>query len=164
MEKPDERLFAADLASAEFRSGVIKGWWGFRDTELLPADLKWPRTLLWIAAAARINAPDHYFFALDVAGYRAASPTGALWDPIEKSRLELSKWPKGGSGTRFARVFRTDWQGGIAFYHPYDRVAAGSHGQWRADQPHLVWTANHTIVDYLAEFHALLQSGDYLGI
>jgi hypothetical protein len=78
--------------------------------------------------------------------------------------LALEKRPKGRPGSRFAKVFRTDWEGGRAFYHPYDRAAANSHADWPSTQPHLVWNANHTIVDYLAEFHALLNSGDYLGV
>ena len=90
--------------------------------------------------------------------------TGTFWDPASNSTLEFAKRPKGKPESRVARVFMTDWESGRAFYHPYDRVAAQSHGNWPAEQPHLVWTANHTIVDYLTEFHALLNSGDYIGI
>lgn len=164
MNRPDQRLFDADVAGAEFRIGLMNGWWGLADGESLPAELKWPHALLWIAAPSRENAPSRYHLRLDLAGYRAASPTGAFWDVENQVRLPLEKWPKGKVGTRFAKVFRTDWENGVAFYHPYDRFAAGSHGEWPKAQPHLVWTGNHTIVDYLAEFHTLLQCGDYLGV
>jgi hypothetical protein len=165
MELPDKRLFEVDIVSAEFRNGAVNGWWGVADGDTLPAAaVTWPRTVLWIAAAPRDNAPDRYYVSLDVAGYKSVAPTGTFCDLATGSTLEVAKRPKGRPGSRFARVFRTDWEGGRAFYHPYDRVAANSHQDWPSTQPHLVWSANHTIVDYLAEFHALLNSGDYLGV
>jgi hypothetical protein len=163
MESPDQRLFAADLLSAEFRNGVVNGWWGVPATDVPPADMKWPQVILWMAAAARENAPDRFYVSLDAAGYRSVPPTGTFWDPATKSALEVARRPKGKAESRFARVFRTDWNN-AAFYHPYDRVAAESHKQWATEQPHLIWDSNHTIVDYLAEFHGLLQSGEYLGV
>jgi len=163
VEAPDQRLFEADLLSAEFRNGVMKGWWDMPEKDMVPADLAWPQTILWIAAAARQNAPDRFYISLDVAGYRSVPPTGTFWDPSTKAALEIGKRPKGKSGSRFAKVFRTDWNN-AAFYHPYDRVAAQGHAEWPTQQPHLIWTSEHTIVDYLTEFHFLLQSGDYVGV
>jgi hypothetical protein len=162
MDKPDQRLFESDLVSAEFRAGVLKGLWGLPD--VLPEGVEWPRVILWMAAAPRANSPDRFYVCLDAAGYRSVPPTGTFWDPTTKSILDLAKRPKGRPGSRFAKVFRTDWNNGLAFYHPYDRVAAKDHGDWPKDQPHLVWTSNHTIVDYLEEFQSLLNSGDYLGV
>lgn len=163
MEKPDERLFAQDLLSAEFRISSEKGHWGLPDSAVLPADLGWPNVIFWIAAAARPDAPDRYFVLLNAAGYRSDSPTGTFWDPETKAILEFSKRPKGNAGSRVAMVFRTDWNNGTAFYHPYDRVAAKGHSDWPSKYPHLIWTAQHTIVDFLQEIHGLLNSGDYVG-
>lgn len=78
--------------------------------------------------------------------------------------LAPAKRPKGKPGSRVAMVFRLDWNNGTAFYHPYDRVAAQGHPDWATTQPHLVWTSDNTIVDFLEEFHSLLNSGDYLGV
>lgn len=164
MEPPDKRLFDSDLDSAEFRNGVVKGWWDLADAEILPSGLTWPRAILWIAPAPRADAPSRFYVSLDVAGYRTVPPTGAFWDPAANAPLDVARRPKGRDGSRVAKVFRTDWEGGRAFYHPYDRVAAQGHAAWPAEQPHLRWTANHTIVDYLMEFHGLLNSGDYVGI
>lgn len=166
MQPPDQRLFEADLSSADFRSGVLKGWWGEGEAQVRPDTLAWPSVILWIDAAERQGAPDRYHLALNCAGYRTASPTGAFWDPTAKTILDKQKWPKGKPNSRFAKVFRTDtWQhAGRAFYHPYDRVAISDHRQWHREQPHLVWDDKHTIVDYLEEFRALLQSGEYLGV
>lgn len=163
MEGPDQRLFEADILSAEFRNGVMNGWWDMPEKDIMPVDLAWPRIILWIAAATRQNAPDRFYISLDVAGYRSVPPTGTFWDPSTKAALEIGKRPKGKPESRFAKVFRTDWNN-AAFYHPYDRVAAQGHAEWPTQQPHLIWTSEHTIVDYLTEFYSLLQSGDYLGV
>ena len=164
MNPPDQRIFDADLVDAEFRMGAGKGFWGLGDTDLVPADLAWPKRIMWLAAAPRANAPDRFYVLLDLAGYRTVPPTGAFWDATTKADLSLAQWPKGRAGSRFAKVFRTDWEGGKAFYHPYDRFAAQGHTQWPAEQPNLVWSIRHTIVDYLEEFHGLLQGSDYLGV
>lgn len=157
MKSPSQRLFEADLQSVEFRSGVLNEYWGV-------AALDWPRVILWIRAAPRSGAPDRYHVALDLEGYRAAAPTGTFWDPATVTRLDAERRPKGKADSRFAKVFRTDWEDGRAFYHPYDRVAADSHPDWRTQQPHLVWTSDRTIVDYLEEIRSLLNSGDYVGV
>ena len=163
MKPPDQRLFESDLSSAEFRIGAVNGWWGTPESALLPADLAWPQVILWIASAARENAPTRFYFYLDATGYRTVPPTGTFWDPATKSALDVAKRPKGRPGSRFKMVFRTDWNN-AALYHPYDRVAAQSHPQWTKEQPHLIWTVDRTIADYLTEFHTLLNCGDYLGI
>jgi hypothetical protein len=90
-------------------------------------------------------------------------PTGTFWDPGTGSVLTPEKRPRGKADSRFAKVFRTDWKDGLAFYHPYDRVAIEGHDKWPQEQPSLIWNADHTIVDYLEEFRSLLNSGDYLG-
>jgi hypothetical protein len=161
---PDQRLFEADLMLAEFRRGIVKGLWGQAEAEMIPEGAAWPRVFFWLAAAARENAPDRFYVALDATGYRSVAPTGTFWDPATKATLEFAKRPKGKPNSRFAMVFRTDWENGRAFYHPYDRFAAQSHGQWPREQPHLIWTTNHTIVDWLEEFQSLLNCGDYRGV
>lgn len=164
MQAPDEGMFASDFQSAEFRIGVMKRFWGLPDADLMPEGLVWPQVILWIAAAVRPNSPERFYVALDAAGYRSVPPTGTFWDPVTKSMLSTEMRPKGKPESRVARVFRTDWESGTAFYHPYDRRAAQSHPNWTTEQAHLVWTKNHTIVDYLEEMHKLLNSGDYLGV
>src|ERR1700723_899802 len=109
MDTPDQRLFEADVAAAEFRSGVVKGLWGLAAPELLPEAITWPTQILWITAAPRANAPDRFYFCLDMTGYRSAPPTGTFWDPISKVALDVLKRPKGKTNTRCAKIFRTDW-------------------------------------------------------
>lgn len=164
MVPPDQRLFEADLQSAAYRAGVAKGVWGQAEAAALPDGAAWPRVFFWMAAAPRDNAPDRFYVALDAEGYRSVPPTGTFWDPDKRAILEFAKRPKGKPGSRFAMVFRTDWQNGAAFYHPYDRVGTQSHAEWPKQQPHLIWTSSHTIVDYLEEFQSLLVTGDYIGV
>jgi len=165
MSRPDQRLFEEDLASAAYRAGVLKGLWGRAEPDARPEGAAWPREFLWLAAGKRENAPDRFYVALDLAGYRSVPPTGTFWDPVSKAILPFAKFPKGKPNSRFARVFRTDWgESHRAFYHPFDRVAAQSHGDWPRAMPQLVWTSDHTIVDYLEEFQSLLNSEDYIGV
>ena len=164
MDKPDQRLFDADATSADFRAGALKGYWGLAGADILPEQPAWPRRILWIAAAPRPNAPDRYYVDLDLTGYRADAPTGTFWNPNTKSILEFNLRPKGKPDSRVAKVFRTDWKDGKAFYHPYDRVAAKDHTDWPRDQPSLIWDSEHTITHYLEEIHSLLNCGDYIGL
>jgi hypothetical protein len=162
----DQRLFESDLQSAEFRNGVAKGLWDQAEADALPDAAAWPNAYFWMAAAQRTGAPDRYYVTLNLSGYRNVPPTGPFWDPVKKATLELGKWPKGKPNSRFALVFRTDGFSfsGRAFYHPYDRSPLSDHPGWPSEQPHLVWTPSHTIVNYLEEFQSLLTSGDYVGV
>jgi hypothetical protein len=164
MLAPAQRLFEADLLSAGFRGGVAKGLWGPAESDAVPVDAVWPKAYFWLAAAPRHNAPVRFYIAIDVDGYRAVPPTGTFWDPTKKTPLEAAMRPKGRPNSRFARVFRDDWEKGMAFYHPYDRVTVSTHPNWLQELPHLIWTAQLTIVDYLAEFQSLLNNGDYIGV
>lgn len=158
--EPAQRLMEFDLQSPEYISGAWEGLWG----QTPHSRVEWPRQLFWIAVPPRAGAPDKYFVLLDTTGYRAASPTGTFVDPQTLAQLDNPRRPKGRENSRFAKVFRTDWEEGRAFYHPYDRVATATHDQWTTTMPRKIWTSRHTIVDYLEEFHAMFQSEDYLGV
>ena len=166
MLPPDQRLFEADLQSAPYRIGVTKGRWAQAEAEALPDGAAWPKVFFWMATAPRASAPDRFYVGLDVSGYPGVAPTGAFWDPVKKTPLEFAKWPKGKPSSRFAMIFRTTGFNGCgrAFYHPYDRVATQGHAEWPQQQPHLIWSNSHTIVDYLEEFQSLFTSGDYVGV
>jgi hypothetical protein len=83
METPDERLFAADLRSAEFRVGETNGSWGLPAAEHPAPAVKWPQVILWMTAPPRSSAPDRYYVLLNLAGYRSASPTGSMVAMLE---------------------------------------------------------------------------------
>jgi len=155
-----EQIMEADLVSPEFLSGAAAGAWG----RVHHDQAQWPRALFWLAVPPRVRSPDRYYVLVDATGYRCAAPTGTFADPQTLEQLAPQHRPKGKEGSRFAKVFRTDWENGRAFYHPFDRVAASSHADWVQTMPNKVWTPNHTIVDWLDEFCSLFQSEDYLGV
>src|SRR6185436_19894600 len=132
---PEQRLLEEDFASSEYRAGAAKRLWGRLPPKRTPSGLSWPRFIVWIAAAVRVNAPKRFHFALDGTGYRGRALTGTVCDPTSGAQVEHTKRPKGLPGSRVAMVFRTDWNNGTAFYHPYDRVAAESHSEWPKQQP-----------------------------
>jgi hypothetical protein len=158
VERPDERALRDDLHGAVFRLGVVDGLWGVGQA----IDETWPNALVWVAASARDGAPDRYYFRLECSNYPNEPPTGSFWNPDAQAPLELTKRPKGHG--RVGKVFRTDWEGGRALYHPFDRLASRSHGDWAKKYPHLVWNRNRTIVDLLSELHGLLNCAEYTGV
>ncbi len=157
---PDERALAEDLAGAAFRMGEAEGRWG-RVQGSVERDSQWPFALFWVAAARRASAPDRFVMRLDCAGYPVSAPTGTFWDSAQGTMLVVSARPKGVE--RVGRVFRTDWNGGQAFYHPYDRATA-DHPGWPAQYPAVVWHRSRTVVDYLTMVHTLLNSQEYQGV
>lgn len=164
MKKPDQRAFEADVEDADFQIGVVKRLWGLAEATLGGDDTAWPKVLLWVTSAARPNSPDRYYLLLDLENYRTVAPTGSFWDVMRRQALPGERWPKGKPNSRVAKVFRTDWKGCTALYHPYDRAANHDHINWKTEQPHLIWDSAHTIVDYLNEVYGLLNSGDYVGV
>ena len=68
MLHPDQRLFEADLLTAEFRVGQAKGCWGLMEDPALAITTTWPKVFLWVAATPRPNAPERFCLALDVTG------------------------------------------------------------------------------------------------
>jgi hypothetical protein len=164
MKGPDQRTFEADLEDGPFRIGVAKAHWGLADPSTIPEDMAWPQVILWIAAIPRKEAPNRFCVRLNLDKYPSVPPTGTFWDPSTKDFLGVAKRPKGTG--QVGVVFRTDWEGGRAFYHPFDRVAAQSHAsEWPKKYPHLLWDpTRHTIVDFLSMLHGYLQSAEYTGI
>ena len=135
---------------------------GLADATLLSPDLSWPKVVLWVAAGVRDNSPDRFYICLDCQNYPNDPPTGNFWDIETKELLVPAERPKGKDNV--GKVFRVDWEGGIAFYYPYDRLASKSHANWKQKYPYLVWDSNNTIVDLLTEIHQLLNCNDYTGV
>jgi hypothetical protein len=159
MDPPDRRALDADLEGAPFRIGVANGFWGLAAAELQP---DWPLVVFWVAAAPRPGAPGRFHLRLDCRGYPGQAPTGTFYDPDAKGPLAFDRRPKGRG--RVEKVFRTDWEAGRAFYHPYDRVAASGHADWTRENPHWAWTRDRSIVDLLDVLHDLLGSSEYTGV
>jgi hypothetical protein len=152
---PDEAAFREDLQRTGFVVGEASGHWAI-------VEITWPHVLVWIAAAGRNGSPDQFHFRLRCAGYPGRGPTGALWNAEKNQLLEHSAFPKG--RTRVAHVFRTNWENGASLYHPFDGLALEKHSDWPAKYPDKLWTRHHTIGEWLAEFHELLNCDEYEGV
>ena len=112
-----------------------------------PTAAAWPSVYFWMAAAPRTGAPDRYYVALNLSGYRSVPPTGPFWDPVKKQVLERGKWPKGkpGQPLRHGVPHRRLLRGGSGLLSPL-RPRAGQRPSAVADRtaaPHLDRLAHH---------------------
>lgn len=154
-----QRLLVADLASAAFRAGLLRGDWALCE----PAEgMAWPYLYTYVTAASRPNSPNQWLVRWDATNYGSGPITGGFWDFSGKTFLAKEKWPKARAGSVVASVFKTDgWAApGQGFYHPWDRTALFGH-TW--SDPVWMWKPQITIVEYNAQFHRWLISEDYLG-
>lgn len=156
--EPAERRLQADIEGAVFQLGVATGKWDV----VAESGLAWPFVAFWIGAQPRESAPDRFTVRLDMANYPIDPATGTFWDLGANTILESPRRPFGSGQT--GKVFRIDWQGGQAFYHPYDRVAARSHADWPQQYPHWIWTDRHTVADLLTVLWVLLNGPEYEGL
>jgi hypothetical protein len=151
-----EECLLEHIAAPLFQDGVAHGWW-----DVLPATVEWPYAVFWLAPPARPNSPDRYYLRVHLHDYPNKGPTATLWDLERRTKLELSKWPKGNNDV--AMVFRTDWNNADALYAPWDRIAMDNHGDWPMKHPGRGWKPSYTIVHYLRHTRELLDSEDYHG-
>lgn len=160
MDAPDLVSLRSHLDGVPFRKGASCGWWGVVDPHLgMPA---WPCVLFWVAAAPRPSSPDRFCVRLDCTGYPHAAPTGTFWDVTSNQMLAPDKRPKGKE--QVGIVFRTDWEGGRAFYHPLDRHALTTHLDWPQKYASMCWRPDRTIVDFLQMLYLFLNCADYTGV
>lgn len=152
---PDEAAFREDIKQPGFVAGETNGHWAI-------VAITWPQVLMWIAAGERKNSPPCFHVRAGCSGYPCRGPTGTFWDPEKKSQLANGLWPKGRA--RVAHVFRTNWEEGRAFYHPFDGFALEKHSDWPTKYPNKLWTRKHGIANWIAEFHELLNCEEYQGV
>ena len=150
--KPDESLFRTHLDEAPFLAGADAGKWGVIGGA---KDILWPHAILWVAAAPLLVPDGKIALRFTLDGYSASAPTACPWDVEKRARLELSKWPK--VSGKFAKVFRTDWNGAVALYAPVDRVAMAGHEHWQQQFPAWWWQPHFTICKYLGFVHMVLN-------
>lgn len=146
---PDERALRADLGRPEFRLGEAQERWSKRS-------ISWPIVLIGVTASDSAE----FVLRFNCAGYPQVGPTAGLWDPVQDTILPFDKFPLHNGG-RVSQVFRTDWEGGRALYHPCDRHAISTHGDWPVLHPSKLWRPEKGIVQYLEFVHELLNCSDY---
>jgi len=154
--KPDQQLFIAHVEGAAFLSGADAGKWGLSGAA---AEIVWPNALLWVAADTSLVSGGKVFLRFTLDNYPTSAPTACLWDPAKNARLAAELFPR--LTGKFARVFRTDWNGGNSLYAPCDRMAMAGHEQWKQAHPYWWWTPEFTIVKYLSFVHHCLNPHRY---
>jgi len=150
--KPDESLLRSHLEEAPFLAGCDAGKWGVVGEA---KDIIWPHPIFWIATAPQLVNGGKISLRFTADGYSASAPTACPWDIEENARLETAKWPK--VSGKFAKVFRTDWNGAVALYAPCDRIAMAGHEHWRQQFPAWWWQSHFTINKYLAFVYMILN-------
>jgi hypothetical protein len=151
-----ERAFLADTRKAKFQTGIDKRRW-----RVVEGIAQWPAVCIAISAAARPNAPEEYVFRFELSGYPDQAPTARLWDAQSGVPLDQTKWP-GGKG-RVSAAFNPSWNL-AAVYLPCDRVALIGHDVWKQQHPHLLWSPNGDITQFLWTLYDLLNSSEYEGL
>ena len=150
--KPDQSLFMAHLEGAPFQSGVDAGKWGLPGAA---TDIVWPNPIMWVAGDSKLVPQGKLFLRFTVDNYPVLAPTACPWDIGTNTKLAGHLYPK--LSGKFQRVFRTDWNAGNSLYAPCDRMAMAGHEQWKQVYPYWWWTAEFTIVKYLAFVHLCLN-------
>lgn len=152
---PAERLAREHLAGGRFQAGLDAGDWRIVE------ELEWPHVVIAVRAAARPNGSEEFALRFDLTDYPTRAPTAMPWDVEAGVKLGPERRPK---GDRVGMAFRVNWEGGVALYVPYDRVALESHPAWRTQYPRLVWDPTKKITFYLIKVHELLNDEDYQGV
>ena len=124
-------------------------------------DIDWPVVLIAVAAAARVSSPNEFALRFDLAGFPETAPTATPWNPATGEILDEKSRPK---GELVGPVFRTDWEGGMALYAPFDRVALKWHPDWKTQYPRRAWNSSKDITWLLQVIHEMLNNDDYIGI
>jgi hypothetical protein len=154
----DRACFEEHIASGPFQDGVARGYWGVASRDRVD----WPHVLIWTDLPARSNSPDRLFLRFHLQDYPSKGPTAVPWDFEKNEKLEIAKWPKGNGDV--AKVFRTDWEGAVALYAPWDRFTVEKHdANWLKNYPGFEWNPSRTIIHYLRLTREVLHCDDYSG-
>jgi hypothetical protein len=142
------------LEEVSFISGVDRGKW-----ELVGGveAIKWPFSILWVQAVARLMSDSRIFLRFNLENYPKSAPTACPWDIIQNCKLQNGSWPRGPYNV--STVFNPGWNNGMALYAPCDRVAMQGHDGWQHQFPQWWWRSDFTIVKYLEFVHQCLNCG-----
>ena len=96
MEKPDQRLFEDDLSSAEFRTGVVKGYWGLAGSRCAAGSTGMAERGFsgWRRRPAP-NAPDRFYISLDARRLQDRPSNRHVLGPDHKGHARILQTPKG---------------------------------------------------------------------
>ncbi len=158
--RPDTSKFNIDVESSQFKLAAHQGKWGIVDNS---SDRPtWPVIFIWVAAAKRANGPEKFYFRFELESYPSQAPNIGIWDIETNASLTQSKRPKGIGNS--SMLFRSDWEGAVHLYAPYERHALATHPDWLAQYPSLYWKSSDSISKVLEDIYLTLNSPDYHGV
>lgn len=142
-----ERRLHADLTRSSVQVGVARGHWQIErvDGGLIVAS---------ISTAPTIHPPGSLALRIAALEYPDQPPTSTPWDLVGDCQLAADDRPKSG---RAATVFRPDWEGGRALYHPCDRVAITGHPDWVREHADELWDPTDDISQLFRVVHTILN-------
>ncbi len=149
----DEQVFRAHLERGTFLNGVDRGRWRLMS-------LQWPYAVIAVSAPKE-RGPEEYAFRFECTNYPQTPTTAQPWDFELGQPLSIERWP--GGREHVERAFNPGWQNGACLYLPCDRVSIVGHEGWRTQHPHMIWSPEGDITQYLRIIHELLNSPDYTG-
>jgi hypothetical protein len=141
----------ADLASARFRAGVMRGYWQ-------QVSYEFPILIVAVAAVEPDGKLGEYFFRFELSGFPGTLPEAKIWDVEANALLAKDKRPKGSE--RIQKAFQS-W-GSESVYRPWDRHAAG-HNNFASTYSDLAWHPKRDLTFILEDIHGLLTSNAAAG-
>lgn len=139
----------ADLESARFRAGTLRGQWR-QDLFLFP--------LLYITVMAIPGRQRRagFCFRFELTNFPTQAPEVKIWDLTTGGSLPLAERPAG--PTRVVEAFKDGWPGPGApsVYRPWERHGT-NHNNWATTYPHLTWLASRDLSFILEDLYALIN-------
>jgi len=147
-DRPDHRALIAELQSPRFEVGVRQGHWRIISFE-------WP----FLVVGVRTRDGAELAFRCSCIGYPAQRPEIGLWNAERGCSLSPAERPT--MTGRYSLIFRTDWESGLHIYHPMDRLAFVTHGNWLVDLRFKLWIPDRGFTQLCQELHNILTSNEY---
>jgi hypothetical protein len=144
---PDEETLRADLASCRFKVGELRQKWKL-------VRLAFPTVYFRVRPARVQEGPEWFLLRTDCTGYRAAGPTGQLWNGMANTALPLEERPHSRNGVLVAF---SPWK--PCLYHPIDRMARE---HWPNQHADLAWGPDKDITFFLETVYGLLHDPQYI--
>ncbi len=137
---------AADLHSARFRAGEMRGHWR-------KISFEFPLLVVAVTAVEPNGTTSEYFFRFDLTRFPAIAPEVKIWDTGAGRLLPGDRRPKG--SRRITEAFKS-W-GGESVYRPWDRNS-GAHNNFAVVHSELAWHSERDLTFILQDLHDLLTS------
>jgi hypothetical protein len=135
----------ADLASARYRAGVLRGQWR-------TVMFDFPFLVVAVPVAPEISGEAEIEFRFELSGFKRVAPSVQLWDSRANAALPRTRQPSGSA--RVIEAFKP-WQEPATVYRAWDRFAM-AHGNWEQNYPTLKWHSDRDLTFILEDLYGLL--------